>query len=80
MRGNPIPNFYVNGFTCGYSVSEAHIIFNQHGINSCIVQMSFPALKSLSSALNLVVKNYEEKFEETISNLEERKQKIGVKK
>lgn len=79
LKENQIPNFYINGFACGYSVSEAHIIFNQHGVNSCIIQLSFPAAKSLTNALNLLIKNYEEKFGETISNLDERKLKIGIK-
>lgn len=79
VKNNEIPNYYINGFVCGYSVSEAHIIFNQHGVNSCLVQMSFPALKSLSIAINKMVANYEGKFGETISNLDERKQKVGIK-
>ncbi len=69
-EGN-VPTFYINGFTIGYSATEAHMILSEHGKIQCVIQLPFPITKSLIAALSTGVSNFEEKTGIKISSLEE---------
>jgi hypothetical protein len=60
------PTMYANGFICGYSATDAFLIFqlNNHPVGK--VQVSFEGLKSLQTALNETVNNIEAKLNRTL--------------
>jgi hypothetical protein len=80
IKEGKTPSFYITGFVTGYSLTEVHLLFHEHGKNSCLVQLSFPVAKSLTNALNTILKNYEEKIGATIPSVEDLNQKMLNKK
>jgi hypothetical protein len=79
LLNDGITDYYVNGFTAGYSATEVHLILNEHGKDLCLVQLSFPTAKSLLNVINKILKSYEEKTQTIIPTLDELQSKIMLK-
>jgi len=70
-KNTEIQKFFVNGFQAGFSLADGHIILKLYDIPQCALIMGFPAIKSLKTNLDALIKAYETNTKQNVSSIEE---------
>lgn len=71
LNDNSINNLYINGFSMGHTLTEAHLILMEHGKPKAIAQMPLTIVKTLAVGLNNLVSSFEETTKQQVKSLEE---------
>jgi len=75
-----VPKIFTNGFQCGFSLSDAHLILKHNEAPAAIITMGLPAAKSLINQLQLLIEVYERNIGLQVLSIEEIANKINVSK
>lgn len=72
-----IQKIYGNGFTFGFSLSDASIVIQHGPVPVALLTLSFTSLKTLSIALNEVISQIERDLGEPIKGIQAIKETIS---
>lgn len=71
VKNVDVPFFFTNGFQCGFTFADAHVVFKSHEVPVAVVNMGLPAIKTLHEQLGLILSTYTKNTGLQVSSLEE---------
>ncbi len=71
VKNPAIIKIYSNGLQCGFTLTEAHIVFKEHNAPLAVVNIPLPMVKLLHVQLGKLISTYEKITNSQIKTLEE---------
>jgi hypothetical protein len=71
IKDTQVSKFFTNSFQCGFSTSDANIVFKYNSTPVALLTMGMPAVKTLKNQLEQLLLLYEKSTKQTVLSIEE---------
>jgi hypothetical protein len=76
MKDPAVIKLYVNGMTCGSSLSDVFMVVNSGPVPTAVIQMSFTMAKTMMLNLHQVITEFEAKTGQSLLTMNDIKEKF----